>query len=80
MTTTPIFKSNQTQAVRLPKDVAFPDDVKQVRIIKRGKSRLITPVGSSWDEFFNSENRMSDDFMTDRNQPMPQVRDSLDDL
>lgn len=39
-----IFKSNKSQAVRLPKAVAFPEDVRQVEIIKVGNARLITPV------------------------------------
>ena len=30
---TRIFKSNRTQAVRLPKEVAFPESVKDVEII-----------------------------------------------
>ena len=51
-TKTKLFKSNQTQAVRLPKDVAFPDDVKEVEIIKVGNSRVISPVGHRWDAFF----------------------------
>lgn len=32
--TTVIFKTNKTQVVRLPKDVAFPDDVREVEIIR----------------------------------------------
>jgi virulence-associated protein VagC len=46
------FTSNRTQAVRLPKAVAFPEGVHQVEIIKLGNSRLITPVGRRWDELF----------------------------
>ena len=40
MSTTTIFQTNRSQAVRLPKDVAFPDSVKQVRIIRDGKRRI----------------------------------------
>jgi len=49
---TKIFKSNRSQAVRLPKNVAFPDGVSKVIIRKVGKSRIITPVNALWDEFF----------------------------
>lgn len=52
MTRTTLFRSNKTQALRLPKDVAFPDSVKEVKIIKEGNRRVIVPADSSWDDFF----------------------------
>ena len=39
MTRSTVFTSNRSQAVRLPKAVAFPADVHQVEIIKIGHSR-----------------------------------------
>ena len=45
MTRSSVFKSNRSQAVRLPKPVAFPEDVHQVEVVKLGNSRLISPVG-----------------------------------
>lgn len=71
-----LFKTNKTQAVRLPKQVSFPDHVKQVEIVKQGSARLITPAGGSWDSFFDGEG-VSDDFMKERNQPSAQKRDDL---
>lgn len=68
-----VFKSNKTQAVRLPKSVALPDHVKRVEIVKLGQSRLISPAGHSWDSFFDGPGA-SEDFMRDRNQPEPQSR------
>ncbi|MGA0546220.1 type II toxin-antitoxin system VapB family antitoxin [Brevundimonas sp. VNH65] len=47
-----VFKSNRSQAVRLPKAVAFPDDVKELRVIKEGKSLRLVPVNALWDDFF----------------------------
>lgn len=41
-----------TQAVRLPKAVAFPDDVKKVEVVVLGKSRLLTPSENLWDDWF----------------------------
>ena len=67
-TTTTLFNSNKTQAVRLPKAVAFPADVKEVEIIVIGSSRLICPVGHRWDDFFNRKPKVSDDFMRERDQ------------
>ena len=71
-----VFKSNQTQAVRLPKAVALPDSVKKVDIIKLGRTRLITPAGEGWDSWFDSPG-VSDDFMCEREQPEEQERESL---
>ncbi len=78
MIQTKVFKSNQSQAVRLPKAVAFPEDVKDVEIVVVGNSRIVTPINQSWDSWFDGPS-VSDDFMTDREQPMPQERESLDD-
>ena len=49
-----VFTTNKSQAVRLPKPVALPDNVKQVEITKIGRSRLISPVGHSWHVFFDA--------------------------
>ncbi|EAB6718246.1 antitoxin [Escherichia coli] len=54
MTRTALFQTNRTQAVRLPKDVAFPNDVVEVEIVKRGRSRIISPAGMAWDDFFDA--------------------------
>jgi antitoxin VapB len=76
MTRTTVFKSNRTQAIRLPKDVALPDHVKQVDIIRQGNARVIVPAGGSWAEFFAGP-RLDADFLSDRRQPMPQSRGDL---
>ncbi|WP_417441482.1 type II toxin-antitoxin system VapB family antitoxin [Idiomarina sp.] len=76
MARTTIFKSNQTQAVRLPKDVAFSEDVKEVEVLVVGESRIITPAKTSWASWFNGE-PASDDFMVEREQPEEQERDPL---
>jgi antitoxin VapB len=71
-----VFKSNKSQAIRLPKPVAFPDAVKSVEIIVHGRSRLVVPAGEGWDTWFNGEG-VSDDFMEERDQPPAQRRDSF---
>ncbi len=76
MTKATLFTNNKSQAVRLPKDVALPDTVKRVEIIKLGKTRLITPVEISWDSFFDSP-VVSEDFMSDRQQPSQQRREGF---
>ena len=74
MTHSTIFKTNKTQAVRLPKAVAYPEHVKRVEIIKQGSARVIIPAGGSWQAFFDGP-RLDEDFLDDRAQPTPQRRD-----
>ena len=66
MSTGSVFVNNRTQAVRLPADTRFPDEVKQVYVRVVGKDRVLSPVDSSWDSFFLSEKCVSDDFMEER--------------
>ncbi len=71
-----VFKSNKSQAVRLPKAVSLPETVKQVDIIRLGRTRLIAPAGELWESWFN-EPGVSDDFMETRDQPADQERESF---
>ena len=73
---TRIFKSNRSQAVRLPKEVAFSGSVKDVEITAIGDKRIIAPASQSWDDWFNGPG-VSSDFMTERMQPEDQRRETL---
>jgi antitoxin VapB len=73
---TKIFKSNRSQAVRLPIEVAFPESVKDVEITAIGNKRMILPAGQSWEEWFTAPG-VSSDFMTERKQPEDQHREPL---
>ena len=75
-TRTKIFTSNRSQAVRLPKAVAFPESVKEVEIISVGNRRIVAPADQSWDNWFAAPG-VSDDFMEDRMQPDDQIRELL---
>jgi antitoxin VapB len=77
MTSSTVFTTNRSQAVRLPKAVAFPDDVHEVDILKIGRSRVIVPKGRRWDDLFQSGPRASEDFMTEREQPPAEEREPL---
>ena len=37
----------------VPKAVAFPEDVKELRVIKEGKGLLLLPANAVWDDFFD---------------------------
>lgn len=73
MTRTTLFQTNRSQAVRLPKDVAFPADVREVTILRDGARRIIVPTDSVWDDFFDSPGID----IGERDQPPIQVRESF---
>jgi len=73
---TKVFKSNRSQAVRLPKEVAFPESVQNVTITAIGSKRIIVPADQSWDDWFEAPG-VSSDFMTERKQPEDQIRETL---
>ena len=73
---TRVFKSNKSQAVRLPKAIAFPESIQDVEITSIGNTRIISPVGQSWDDWFDAPG-VSADFMVDRQQPEDQLRETL---
>jgi antitoxin VapB len=73
VTRTTLFQTNRSQAVRLPRDVAFPADVKEVTILRDGARRIIVPADSMWDDFFESPGIA----LGEREQPPIQVRESF---
>jgi len=73
MTNTTLFLSNRSQAVRLPKDVAFPEGVTAVSIIRDGARRVIVPANAVWDDFFEAPGID----LSDRDQPQLQSRDAF---
>lgn len=75
MPETTVFLNNRTQAVRLPKAVAFPETVKVVDVRIVGNSRVITPVGGDWDYWVEQGTPVTDDFCITRDQPEMQERD-----
>lgn len=76
MEKTTVFRSNRSQAVRLPKAVALPEDVKNVEIVAIGRTRIITPAGEGWDNWFNGDS-VTSDYMSDRDQPDDQTREEF---
>ncbi len=74
MVQTTLFRSNKTQAVRLPKRVALPDDVREAESTVWGAARLITPAAGSIDFWWANGATISVDFLAERDQPVPQER------
>lgn len=77
METGTVFKNNSTQAVRLPVDARFPDNVKKVSVRIVGQDRILTPVANTWDSFFLQGTSVTDDFMIERATQEQQERESF---
>jgi antitoxin VapB len=71
MARTTLFQSNRSQAVRLPKEVAFPEGVRAVVVLREGKKRVIVPADTVWDDFFDEPGVE----LPDRDQPRAQDRE-----
>jgi antitoxin VapB len=68
-----VFKSNRSQAVRIPKDLAFPDGVKKLIARRDGNRLILEPEATFWDDFF-AKLPIDDDFVAPEDLP-PQERD-----
>jgi antitoxin VapB len=68
-----LFKLNQSQAVRLPKALAFPDTVTEVLIRRVGNQVIITPANAVWTDFF----QMPSVDLGEREQPSPDKREDF---
>jgi antitoxin VapB len=78
MTQATIFTNNRTQAVRLPVGTRFPDSVKKVTVRVVGQDRVISPVGSSWDSFFDAGPPASANLLPERGNQEQPPREPLD--
>lgn len=61
-----VFVNNRTQAVRLPAEARFPDDVKKVNVRVIGQDRILSPADKTWNSFFLDDSHVTDDFLTER--------------
>ena len=73
MATTKVFRSGNSQAVRLPKEFQF--DVDEVEILRRGGEIILRKKRQSLVEAFRLLGQFSEDFMDEgRHQPPLQGR------
>ena len=73
MLTTKVFKSGNSQAIRIPKE--YQIDTDELFINKIGNTIIIFPKNDPWEIFKESLIGFSDDFFADgRNQPKMQKR------
>ncbi len=74
MTTTRVFRSGNSQAVRIPKEFQF--DVEELEIFQRGDEVILRKKPDNLSDVLNIFEAFSDDFMQDgRDDPSPQERD-----
>ena len=71
MARTTLFLSNRSQALRLSKDVAFPQGVTSVTVLRDGNRRVVAPSDALWDDFFDEPGVD----LGPRDQPSAQARD-----
>jgi antitoxin VapB len=72
-----VFVNNRTQAVRLPAETRFPEGVKKVIVRVVGVDRVLSPIGNTWDTFFLSKERVTDDFIIERASQEQTEREAL---
>jgi antitoxin VapB len=76
MKTVKVFKSGNSQAIRIPKEYQVNEE--ELIINKIGNSIILFPRNDPWDLFKKSLSEFSDDFFAEgRKQPAMQKRDSF---
>jgi antitoxin VapB len=62
-------------------DVVFPDNFvvpgEKMYIKKIGNSILLIPVNDPWNNFYDSLDLFTEDFMQKRDQPIPETREAI---
>lgn len=75
MATTKVFKSGNSQAVRLPKEFQF--DVDEVEIFRRGDEVVLRKKPKSWDDYFAHGRRFTEDFPEHIEDTPPEEREGF---
>ncbi|MCD4707852.1 MAG: antitoxin [Candidatus Sabulitectum sp.] len=76
MHTTKVFKSGNSQAVRIPKEYTFEE--KELYIQRVGSVLVLSSMRTPWSSLRNSLEKFSDDVFSDgRMQPDDQERENL---
>jgi antitoxin VapB len=76
MKTAKLFMNGKSQAVRLPKEFRFEGD--EVYIQRLGSTIVLMPKGDEWEGMWAAAERVTDDFMEERDQGSQPEREALD--
>ncbi|WP_416400623.1 type II toxin-antitoxin system VapB family antitoxin [Alicycliphilus denitrificans] len=71
-----LFLNHKSQSVRFHKSVAFAPEVQEVTIVAVGNTRIIAPVGKTWDAWF-AQPVDDEALLPERDQPPMQEREAL---
>ena len=72
-----LFMTNRSQAVRLPAEVRFSEEIKKLSVRVLGNDRILSPLNQSWNSFFLNDQAVSDDFMNEREIAFQPEREAL---
>ena len=72
-----VFMTHRSQAVRLPAEVRFSEEIKKLSVRVLGSDRILSPLNQSWDSFFLNDQAVSDDFMNEREIAFQPEREAL---
>lgn len=75
METAKIFRSGNSQAIRLPKEYRLRGS--KVYLKRVGNALVLIPEYDSWDSLIESVHLFSADFLAERHQPDQQQREDL---
>ena len=70
-----LFKNGQSQAVRLPKEYRFKEDLVLGKRV--GNALVLLPLKEPWTPLFESLSQFSKDFLESREQPNQKPREGL---
>ncbi len=70
-----LFFNGRSQAVRLPKQFRFEGN--EVYIRKAGNEVILSSTKPSWNNFFKQSSVFSSDFLSERDNDLPQERESF---
>ena len=70
-----LFQNGQSQAVRLPKEFRFEGE--SVSIKRVGRAVVLLPRNEPWETLFDALADFSPDFMEERDQPVPDIREAF---
>ncbi len=71
--TAKLFKNGRSQAVRLP--VEFRFSTHEVFIERQGDAVILRPKPDSWGDFFTRPSKVPSDFLADRSDLPPELRE-----
>jgi antitoxin VapB len=75
MKTARVFKSGNSQAVRLPKEFQF--DAKEVAIFKQGDDIVLRALSKTWKDYLERGRRFTEDFPERIDDQPPEERGLL---